>query len=148
MVYAPTLHAISFRLATLDTSLPEGGNRDVVAPSPTNLIYTLLAGGASPSPTETDFATQNQLHLCKAQTSLQSNFTWRSQTSPRRKAPPPTGTLCRIRHMAVYHQGNALYIITPWCVSFHNIRVANTSLVQNTNFTADQLHLAKPNFTI
>ena len=45
------------------------------APSPTNLIYALLAGGASPSPTATDFATQNQLHLCIAQTSLRSNFT-------------------------------------------------------------------------
>ena len=30
MVYAPMLHAISFRLATLDTSLPEGGYRYVV----------------------------------------------------------------------------------------------------------------------
>ena len=27
-------------------------------------------------------------------------------------SPSPTGTLCRIRRKAVYHQGNALYIIT------------------------------------
>ena len=44
-------------------------------------------GGACSSPTETDFALQNQLHLCKAQTSLHSNFTWRSQTSPHRQVP-------------------------------------------------------------
>ena len=31
-------------------------------------IYA-ISGGASPSPTDTDFATQNQLHLCLAQTS-------------------------------------------------------------------------------
>ena len=43
-------------------------------------------------------------------------------------SPSPTGTTCRIRRTAIYHQGNALYIITPWCVSFHNIRVANISL--------------------
>ena len=39
MVYAPMLHAISFRLAMLNTSLPEGGNRDVeVAKSPTGTL--------------------------------------------------------------------------------------------------------------
>ena len=51
------------------------------------MIYVLFSGGASPSPTATDFATQNQLHLCKAQTSLRSNFTWCSQTSPHHKVP-------------------------------------------------------------
>ena len=28
-------------------------------------------------------------------------------------SPSPTGTLCRIRRTAVYHQGSALHIITP-----------------------------------
>ena len=43
-------------------------------------------------------------------------------------SPSPTGTLCRIRRTAVYHQDSDLHIITPWCVSFHNIRAANISL--------------------
>ena len=98
------LHAISFRLATLDTSLPEGGYREEQAPPLPALCAVSAAWRyiikAAPcissrfsvdiiSPTDTDFATQNQLHLCKAQTSLHSNFTWRSQTSPHRKVPAP-----------------------------------------------------------
>ena len=64
----------------------------------------MFSVGERLAPTETDFATQNQLHLCKAQTSLHSNFTWRSQTSPHRKVPsrlakrlPPGGSWLQSR---------------------------------------------------
>ena len=143
------LHAISFRLATLDTSLPEGGNREEQAPPLPKLIL----------PRKINFTcAKHKLH-CKATSLGVAKLHRTARCLPSVKSlppggrqsggasPSPTGTLCRIRRMAVYHQGSALYIITPWCVSFHNIRVANTSLVQSTNFTAKQLHLAKSNFT-
>ena len=124
MVYAPMLHAISFRLAMLDTSLPEGGNREEQAP-PLPAQRAVSAARryiikATPcissrfsvdiiSPTETDSATQNQLHLCKAQTSLHSNFTWHSQTSPHRQVPRTYPPQCGIssRQRLVYHHASA-----------------------------------------
>ena len=44
------LHAISFRLATLDTSLPEGGYRDVEGAVPYQFDLCLTCGRSKPLP--------------------------------------------------------------------------------------------------
>ena len=90
----------------------------------------------------TDFATQNQLHLCKAQTSLQSNFTWCSQTSPHRKAPPvrkkaPSGRELAVKQTegerdgTIYHKA-MVYAPMLHAISFR-LATLDTSLPEGGN---------------